>query len=146
LKDVARWLGFEWTWRHAMGGAATLSRRCWELTSDDALRHELITYNVEDCRAAALVAEVLDRICGNGGSDRATRLETVNVDSLKVGFHGTYGKFQSAVPEFEKISEAALGLPESEGLRAHQKAKPTKRRKGREASKKGHHRKGSQCR
>ena len=107
LKDVARWLGFEWTWRHAMGGAAMLSRRCWELTSDDALRRELITYNVEDCRAAALVAEALDRICGNGGSDRATKFETVNVDSLKVGFHGTYGRFQSAVPEFEKISEAA---------------------------------------
>jgi predicted RecB family nuclease len=107
LKDVARWLGFEWTWRHAMGGAATLLRRCWELTSDDALRRELITYNVEDCRAAAVVAEALDRICGNGGSDRVTGFETVNVDSLKVGFHGTYGKFQSAVPEFEKISEAA---------------------------------------
>ena len=75
LKDIARWLGFEWTWRQASGGAAMLLRRCWELTSDDALRRELITYNIEDCRAAAVVAEALARICGNGEAGSETKLK-----------------------------------------------------------------------
>ena len=147
LKDVARWLGFEWTWRHAIGGAATLLRRCWELTSDDALHRELITYNVEDCRAAALVAEALDRICDNGGSDRATRFETVNVRFAKSRFPRNLWQVPKCGARIREDQRGrALGLPEGEGLRAHQKAKPAKRRKDREASKKGDHRKGGQRR
>jgi predicted RecB family nuclease len=107
LKDIAHWLGFEWTAARASGGAAMLWRRCWELTSDDALRRELITYNIEDCRAAALVAEALVHICGNSGFHGATKLETVNVDSLDISFHQTFGKFQSVIPEFEKINATA---------------------------------------
>jgi uncharacterized protein (UPF0212 family) len=107
LKEIARWLGFEWTWPQASGGAAMLLRRCWELTFDDGLRRELIAYNIEDCRAAAVVAEALVRICGNHESSDATKLETVNVGSLEVGFQRTFGKFPSALPEFEKINRAA---------------------------------------
>ena len=107
LKDIAHWLGFEWTAPRASGGAAMLWRRCWELTSDDALRRELITYNIEDCRAAALVAEALAHICGNSGLQGATKLETVNVNSLDISFHQTFGKFQSVIPGFEKINATA---------------------------------------
>jgi predicted RecB family nuclease len=107
LKEIARWLGFEWTWLQASGAAATLLRRCWELTSDDRLRRELIAYNIEDCRAAAVLAEALAHICGNTGSSTPKKLETVDVGSLEVGFQRTFGKFQSALPEFEKINTAA---------------------------------------
>jgi hypothetical protein len=34
-------------------------------------------------------------------------LETVNIGSLEVGFQRTFGKFASALPEFEKINAAA---------------------------------------
>ena len=107
LKEIARWLGFEWTWIHASGGSAMLLRRCWELTFDDGLRRELISYNIQDCRAAAVVTEALARICGNGGSGDAKKLEAVNVGSLEVSFQRTFGKFPSALPEFEKINRAA---------------------------------------
>ena len=107
LKDIARWLGFEWTWPQASGNAAMLLRRCWELTFDDELQRELIMYNIEDCRAAAVVAEALARICGTSESGGETKLETVNVGSLEVGFQRTFGKFPSALPEFERINAAA---------------------------------------
>jgi hypothetical protein len=107
LKEIARWLGFEWTWAQASGGVALLLRRCWELTSDEEMRRKLITYNIEDCRAAEAVAEALVRICGNGEDISTTRLETVNVSSLEVGFQRTFGKFPSALPEFERINAAA---------------------------------------
>jgi predicted RecB family nuclease len=107
IKEIARWLGFEWTWRQASGTAAMLSRRCWELTHDDELRRELIAYNIEDCRAAAVVTEALTHICSNSQSGNAKKLETVNVGSLEVGFQRTFGKFPSALPEFEKINTAA---------------------------------------
>ncbi len=107
LKEIARWLGFVWTWQQASGSAAIILRRCWELTSDDGLRRKLIAYNIEDCRAAAVVAEALAHICGNGGASGTVKLETVNVASHELGFQRTFGKFPSALPEFEKINAAA---------------------------------------
>jgi predicted RecB family nuclease len=107
LKDIARMLGFDWTWQQGSGTAAMLFRRCWELTSDDDLRRKLITYNIEDCRAAAKLTEALTRICANGEIGGAANLVSVNVGSLEVGFHRTFGKFASPMPEFEKINSAA---------------------------------------
>src|SRR4029077_9455147 len=74
---------------------------------EDGLRRELVAYNIEDCGAAGIVAEALAHICGNSESSSATKLETVNVGSLEVGFQRTFGKFPSALPEFEKINTAA---------------------------------------
>ena len=103
LKEVGRYLGFEWTWPRASGAAAPLLRRAWELGADDGLKRELIGYNMDDCRAAAKVADALVRICGGGASG----LDAVDVGSLEVGFQRTFGKFDCALPEFAKINDAA---------------------------------------
>ena len=95
--------GFEWTWPRASGAAAPLLRRAWELGADDGLKRELIGYNMDDCRAAATVADALVRICDGGASG----LDAVDVGSLEVGFQRTFGKFDSALPEFAKINNAA---------------------------------------
>src|SRR5215212_6033605 len=107
LKDIAQWLGFEWTWPQASGTASILLRRCWELTFDDTLKRELIVYNIEDSRAAGVVAEAIARICGTSQTGGGTRLDLVNVGSLEVGFQRTFGKFPSVLPEFERINAAA---------------------------------------
>jgi predicted RecB family nuclease len=107
LKEIARWLGFEWTWPQASGAGAVLLRRYWELNPDDQLRQKLITYNIEDCRAAELVSDAIGVICGNDVQSGAMKLETVNASSLEVGFQRTFGKFSGALPEFEKINAAA---------------------------------------
>ena len=103
LKEVGRYLGFEWTWPQASGAAAPLLRRAWELGADDGLKRELIGYNMDDCRAAAMVADAMVRICGDGASG----LNAVDVGSLEVGFQRTFGKFDCALPEFAKINDAA---------------------------------------
>jgi predicted RecB family nuclease len=103
LKEVGRYLGFEWTWPRASGAAAPLLRRAWELGADEGLKRELIDYNMDDCRAAATVGDALVRICGGGASG----LDAVDVGSLEVGFQRTFGKFDSALPEFAKINSAA---------------------------------------
>jgi predicted RecB family nuclease len=103
LKEVGRYLGFAWAWPRASGAAAPLLRRAWELSADDRIKRELIEYNMDDCRAAAKVAEAMVRICGDG----ASVLETVDVSSLEVGFQRTFGKFDNALPEFAKINKAA---------------------------------------
>jgi predicted RecB family nuclease len=66
LKEIGRYLGFEWKWGRASGAAALLLRRAWELGADDRFKRELIGYNMDDCRAAATVAAALARICEGG--------------------------------------------------------------------------------
>ncbi len=102
LKEIGPYLGFRWTWPRASGAAAPLLRRAWELGGDDGFKRELIGYNMDDCRAAATVADALMRLCG-GASD----LNAVDVGSLEVSFQRTFGKFDSALPEFAKINDAA---------------------------------------
>ncbi len=103
LKEIGRYLGFEWSWPRASGAATPLLRRAWELGADDGLKRELIGYNMDDCRAAAAVADALVRICAGGASG----LDAVDVGSLEVGFQHTFGKFVGALPEFAKINDAA---------------------------------------
>ncbi len=102
LKEVGRYLGFEWNWLQASGAAAPSLRRAWELGEDDRLKRELIGYNMDDCRAAAKVADALVRLCGS-----APGLDAVDVGSLEVGFQRTFGKFDSTLPEFKRINNAA---------------------------------------
>ena len=103
LKEVGRYLDFEWNWPQASGAASMSLRRAWELGVNDELKRELIGYNMDDCRAAARVADALVRLCGSG----ASCLEAVDVGSLEVGFQRTFGKFESVLPEFAKINDAA---------------------------------------
>ena len=88
LKEVARYLGFEWSWPQASGAAAPLLRRKWELCADDKLKRELVDYNISDCGAAAKVAGALERICGNGASD----FDAVDIGTLEVSFQRTLRK------------------------------------------------------
>ena len=103
LKEVGRYLGFEWAWPRASGAATPLLRRAWELSADDGLKYVLIGYNMDDCRAASTVADALVRICAGGASD----VDAVDVASLEVGFQHTFGKFVGVLPEFAKINDAA---------------------------------------
>ena len=62
LKDIARYLGFDWNWAQASGAVTPLLRRAWELTADHEIKCELVGYNIADCRAAATVANALIRL------------------------------------------------------------------------------------
>ena len=103
LKEVGRYLGYEWTWAEASGAAAPLLRRAWELGAGDDLKLDLIGYNMDDCRAATKVTNALMRISNGTDSD----LNKVDVSSLEIGFQRTFGRLDSALPEFKKINDAA---------------------------------------
>jgi predicted RecB family nuclease len=103
LKEVARYLGYCWAWPHASGASAVLLRKTWELSERGDVKSLLLAYNMDDCRAAAVVADALMRIYPGGPSAP----DSVDVGSLEVGFQRTFGKFDSALPEFAKINDAA---------------------------------------
>ena len=103
LKEVARHLGYGWAWPHASGASAVLMRKTWELSAIGDVKTLLVAYNMDDCRAAAVVADALTRICAGGPAAP----DSVDVGSLEVGFQRTFGKFDSALPDFAKINDAA---------------------------------------
>lgn len=103
LKDVARYLGYCWAWPQASSALAVLLRKTWELSERGNIKSLLLAYNMDDCRAAAVVADALMRIYAGGPSAP----DSVDVGSLEVGFQRTFGKFDSALPEFAKINDAA---------------------------------------
>jgi len=106
LKDVARYLGFEWSERDGSGLKALVWRSEWEATRDAGLKQKLITYNTEDCEAAQRVAETIAGICSNGPSMQPETV-SVNVDSLECDHPLRFGPLQYAVPDFRAINEAA---------------------------------------
>jgi hypothetical protein len=93
LKDIAGYLGFRWTDVEGSGALAPLWRFYWELTFDDETREKLIRYNIEDCRAAEIVATAVQQIGDGTPRNSKSSLEFVDVNSLEVPYHRTFGKF-----------------------------------------------------
>ena len=60
LKEIGRFLKFEWSDKDASGLQSIIWRYNWEHTQNECLKDKLITYNLEDCRA---LIKVKDWIC-----------------------------------------------------------------------------------
>ena len=106
LKDIARWLGFEWSQSGASGRQALTWRAQWETTRDPTLKSKLIDYNQEDCQAVQKVAEVIANICSERPST-AVEAISVNVSSLDRDPPLRFGPLQYVDADFKAINEAA---------------------------------------
>jgi len=62
LKEIARFLGFEWENPLASGLQSIVWRSRWEASRDVTLRGKLIAYNTYDCDALSLVAHTLKQL------------------------------------------------------------------------------------
>lgn len=84
LKDVACHLGYRWTDPEMTGAVSVIRRFEWELTGNSRIKQQLLTYNENDCRALAHVADTVVSICQSG-----TRNDVVAVtDSPYIGGFG----------------------------------------------------------
>jgi hypothetical protein len=104
LKDVARYLGFQWSEPKASGLAALSWRRAWEFSRAPDLKQTLITYNSEDCAAAQTVAEALSAL---SQLRPACNLDVVDVTTLRRQYPQRFGAIDFALPEFQQINDAA---------------------------------------
>ena len=67
LKEIARFIKFEWSEKDASGLQSTVWRYKWEMSRDKNLKHKILQYNIEDCMALIRVKEWLTGI--NIGDD-----------------------------------------------------------------------------
>jgi predicted RecB family nuclease len=99
LKDIAKFLGFNWSESEASGTQSIVWRHDWEISEDPNYRRRLITYNCEDCAALELITTVVAKL-------NCIDNDVVAVESLKT-LQTMWPKFSSPYSEFEQINRAA---------------------------------------
>ena len=110
LKDILRFLGFEWTDPSSSGLQSIVWRHQWEKSHDPTVREKLITYNADDCEAIRLLVQTLGLLIeSNIGADKSPILESriVHVESLGNNQTSLYRPFKSPLSDLEQINIAA---------------------------------------
>lgn len=106
LKEIARFLDFQWSDSNASGLTSLMWRSEWEEFSDPSVKQKLISYNADDCEAVQRLSEAIARICREQELSPADA-GSVNVNGLISEFPRCFGPLQYAVAAFEKINTAA---------------------------------------
>ena len=109
LKDIAGWLGFQWSGVITSGTQSIIWRTDWQKSGDPSVKQRLISYNSEDCQALQLLTETLVRLCS---SDCRANLDK-RIDSTAVfadsspAWDTLWGQFTTPIEDFEVINKAA---------------------------------------
>jgi len=109
LKEVARYLGFQWSHPAASGLQSLVWRQQWEETRDTSIKQALITYNREDCEALELVTRAVERVAvfAEGRCSVSGDANEVCVHSEDVQNVSRWRKFTSSLPVLEEINKTA---------------------------------------
>jgi predicted RecB family nuclease len=109
LKEIARFLGFEWSDPSASGLLSIVWRSRWEESQDTGLRDRLIAYNANDCEALSLVTHFIVRILSRAvsGNEPGSDSEVVRAEELGKNILSKWRAFKSPLPDMEQINEAA---------------------------------------
>lgn len=103
LKEVAGYLGFNWSEVNASGFMTILWRTEWEKSRNPLLKEKLTTYNREDCEALCYLTKFIDKIMKGGGKDT----DIVHTDSMpREGFF-KFRKNQFQLTAMEEINRTA---------------------------------------
>jgi len=100
LKEIARFLKFEWTEKDASGLQCTVWRYYWETSNSNELKNKLITYNLEDCRALMVVKDWIATV------DKRENYKQLT-SNLKSEHIFKWGVTNYTVKEFEEINSKA---------------------------------------
>ncbi|HYL74780.1 MAG TPA: IS66 family transposase [Bryobacteraceae bacterium] len=109
LKDIASYLGFNWSIEEPSGQRSLALRREWELTGSETAKQDLINYNADDCTALeVLVQTLLQLIPRDTASPTALPYpNAVHVDSLKPQMPYRFGPVDFVFPELDQINRCA---------------------------------------
>ena len=109
LKEIAKYLGFNWNDPASSGLQSIVWRHEWERMRDPILKEKLIRYNLDDCEALSAVNEATMKLTnssnfGNSSNDNAGIVYT---DTLGKVFDTKWKKFKSSITGLEQINMAA---------------------------------------
>lgn len=101
LKDIARFLKFDWSEKDASGFQSIVWRYNWEVSEDGHLKDKLIHYNIEDCHALKKIKEWMVEIPDNGSKNFE------NAANIKRESIFEWGKINFLIEDFKEINSYA---------------------------------------
>jgi predicted RecB family nuclease len=110
LKDIAGYLGFQWSGSPGSGLEAIVWRHRWEASRDPREKQALLDYNRKDCEALELVANRLVELHRTTPlQDKSSRTDVVLASEMtrERPFQFRFGRNAFALPEMEAINKAA---------------------------------------
>jgi predicted RecB family nuclease len=108
LKDIAHWLGAEWSDNTCSGLDCVVQRCDWQEVRSILIRNKLVIYNAEDCRALQLIVDqVIARLCESRDSNAQGSDQIVKTDSLKRDLPHHLGTIKFVIPIFDQINKTA---------------------------------------
>jgi predicted RecB family nuclease len=151
LKDIGRYVGYNWTEPNASGLQSIVWRINWESNNDESWKHKILTYNIEDCLALKKVTETLRRFLSttnvekNPNEDESSSLAVGFVEDIeKLSDYHTWRAVDFVQPEFEFINKRAyfdyqrerVYIRSSKAIRKAKTSKPPSPNRSLPASKK----------
>lgn len=105
LKEISKYLGFDWSSKNANGIQSTYWRSDWLLNRSEKIKRKILTYNIEDCLALIKIKDWLSDV-----SIGDKRLKDVISDTKR--HHKTnsslkYGNPSFLIDEFQKVNKLA---------------------------------------
>jgi hypothetical protein len=103
LKEIARFIGFEWTDTEASGMQSVVWRKRWELTGQSSYKNAVIQYNKDDCEALLLVKEWIAKFRDKlDDKDDQSVIETTSIEAQN---YRKWGDPHFQIKEFDEINE-----------------------------------------
>ena len=85
LKEIAGFIGFQWSGQISSGIETIIWRRRWEESGDHLVKQTIIDYNRQDCESLELVTKKLIDLHSATSSDgRPSQREVVLTSTLKL--------------------------------------------------------------
>jgi predicted RecB family nuclease len=107
LKEIAHFLGVQWTDSEPSGLKALAWRHEWEYRREPELKQKLVRYNAEDCEALEMVAKTLSAIERGTSESASADMSIIHTDSLRrQGLH-KWGRTNFSLPAFDYINRCA---------------------------------------
>ena len=108
LKEIAQYLGFQWSENTASGLNTLIWRSQWESSKDTNLKQRLITYNSEDCEALQMVTNTVSLLFQKqDNTANSADNNIVYTNSLKRENPYHLGRNKFLMPELEYINQSA---------------------------------------
>jgi len=100
LKEIGRFIGFNWSAKDASGIESIVWRKTWEASTDINIKQKLLIYNEEDCRVLIKLKEIIQDVI-------ESKLEVRQVKDLQKEQKTTFIVNESFFPEMKFINECS---------------------------------------
>lgn len=100
LKEIANFIGFNWTKQDASGLLSIIWRKTWDLIRSNKLQNKLILYNIEDCLALYHVKEWIIKL-------QSSKEKAENLNELFKHSGFKFGKIKFNIESFKQINKTS---------------------------------------